>query len=336
MSTESKETMTIGNAIYYVERKEMRQADLKFYSENPRVYSALRHDSLEEPSQEEIENCMKQMDHVKKLKLSIESNGGLIDPLIVRKGDNVVLEGNSRLAAYRILCATDPITWGMIKCVLLPEDISDTAVFQLLGQYHIVGRKDWSPFEQGGYLYRRLKTTKYPVEQMAKELGISKSVARTFVEVYTFMIEHDDVTPDKWSYYEEYLKNTNIKQERKKDPELDNIIVDKVKSGEIEKAQDMRKLGDIIALDNPTSKKAVEEIKTGSLTITEAHNDLNTAVQVTDIIKQLERFRKSINSVEVMNTVLNSEGDSKENVKFVLEKIQKRINTMLNKIDKDD
>ncbi len=330
----SEETITIGQAVFYVERTELRQAELKFYPENPRVYSALWNNTSQEPSQQEIEDCMKQMDHVKKLKLSIESNGGLIDPLIVRKGDNVVLEGNSRLAAYRILCATDPIKWGMVKCLLLPSDIPDTAIFQLLGQYHIVGRKDWSPFEQGGYLYRRMKTTKYPVEKMAKELGITLSSAKNFVDVYSFMVEHDDVTPDRWSYYEEYLKNRSIKEERKKDPELDEIIVEKIKSGEIEKAQDMRKLGDIIAIDTDASKNAINEIKTGTLTIVEAHNDLNVEVQLSDIIKQFERFRKNISTVDIIQSVLNSDEESKTRMMFEINQIQRRLSKIIDKISK--
>ncbi len=94
-------------------------------------------------------------EHVKELKESIKSNGGLIDPIIVRDGDFVVLEGNSRLAAYRILYKTDPIKWAKIKVTLLPKDIPESAVFTLLGQYHIVGKDPWDPYEQAGYLYRR-------------------------------------------------------------------------------------------------------------------------------------------------------------------------------------
>ena len=102
------DTLTIGKKIFEVQKGDLNQADLKFYIDNPRVYSALRTHN-ETPSQKEIEELMTGMDHVKQLKLSIETNGGLIDPLIVRAGDNVVLEGNSRLAAYRLLCRIDPI-----------------------------------------------------------------------------------------------------------------------------------------------------------------------------------------------------------------------------------
>ena len=196
------ENLTIGQVDYIVELEDLNQADLKFYTENPRVYSVLNVDGVE-PTQEEIEEYMCSQDHVKQLKVSIETNGCLIDPLIVIKGDYTVLEGNSRLAAYRLLCKVDPVKWGKVKCKILPADIDDKAIFALLGQYHIIGRKDWDPFEQANYLYRRHMQTKLPVEYMAQELGISKQKAKSMVNVITFMIEHDDLNKRHWSYYEE-------------------------------------------------------------------------------------------------------------------------------------
>ena len=84
--------------------------------------------------------------------------GGLLEPIIVRR--NVVLEGNSRLAAYRMLAEKDPIKWADIRCNVLPDDTSDDVVFSLLGTLHIIGKTPWSPFEQAGYLYRRTQTSR--------------------------------------------------------------------------------------------------------------------------------------------------------------------------------
>lgn len=186
------ENLTIGKRDYVVQLVELSQCDLSFYTDNPRAYSVLNA-SGETPSQEEIEEHMCGMEHVKQLKISIESNGGLIDPLIVRDKDFTVLEGNSRLAAYRLLSRIDPVKWGLVKCKVLPADIDDSAIFTLLGQYHIIGRKDWDPYEQANYLYRRHTETRLPIEYMAAELGISKQKANTMINVITFMIEHDDL-----------------------------------------------------------------------------------------------------------------------------------------------
>src|SRR5262249_50674113 len=124
--------------------KTLEQAKLRFYPENPRVYSVLHSDG-EAPSQDEIQQRLLQMEHVKQLIQDIRLNGGLIEPLIVRDGTLEVLEGNSRLAAYRSLAKSDPVKWGYVKCTVLPHSIDESLVFALLGQFHIKGKKDWAP-----------------------------------------------------------------------------------------------------------------------------------------------------------------------------------------------
>lgn len=324
-------TLTIGKKVFDVKIDELNQADLKFYVDNPRVYSVLR-SQTEIPSQKEIEDLMTNMDHVKQLKQSIESNGGLIDPLIVRDGDFVVLEGNSRLAAYRLLCRVDPVKWGKVKCTILPADIDDSSIFTLLGQYHIVGRKDWSPFEQAGYLYRRKQETRYPVDMMAKELGITAGVAQNYIKVYEFMLENNELMPDRWSYWEEYLKNRAVKRYRESDKGLDKVVVEAVKAGQITQATDMRKLGEILSSTSKTAKKTVERIKKQEITVSDAYEVLQDSGQINEIIKKLERFRDLINESGFEKTLGESNDDVKDKARFTLNKINKRIEGILKKM----
>ena len=51
------DTLTIGKKIFEVQKGDLNQADLKFYIDNPRVYSALRTHN-ETPSQKEIEDTL--------------------------------------------------------------------------------------------------------------------------------------------------------------------------------------------------------------------------------------------------------------------------------------
>ncbi len=215
------------------------QAELVFYPENPRVYSVVSADDRE-PSQDEIEQALKRMDHVKQLVQSIKANGGLTDPLLVRDGDLVVLEGNSRLAAYRILVTRNPLRWGKVKCKLLPHDIAEEDVFALLGEYHIIGKKDWAPYEQAGYVYRRHKRHAVSATTMAKEMGLSVKRVGQLIRVYEFMVEHDSNDVQRWSYYEEYLKHNAIRRAREEHPRLDELVVEKIKSREIPRAVDVR------------------------------------------------------------------------------------------------
>ncbi len=158
---ESKREMPIGKQTVLVTDTELKQSDLLFYAENPRVFSALHTLDDDAPSQETIEKEMCKLDHVKTLRTSIEANGGLLEPVIVR--GNVVLEGNCRLAAYRMLAKKDLSKWAYIRCTVLPEDITEEQILSLLGTIHIIGRMDWNAFEKAGYLYRTQKKSRRPM-----------------------------------------------------------------------------------------------------------------------------------------------------------------------------
>lgn len=326
------ETLTIGKLDYEVEVRDLNQADLRFYPENPRVYSVLNIMGGD-PTQEEIEDHMCSLDHVKQLKISIESNGGLIDPLIVRAGDFTVLEGNSRLAAYRLLCATDPVKWGKVRCKILPDDISDSAIFTLLGQYHIIGRKDWEPFEQAHYLYRRHLQTKIPVGFMAQELGISKQKAGKMIEVIEFMVEHDDLNKRHWSYYEEYLKNASIKKYRQTHPDIDDTIAEEIKTDVIKEAADMRKLGQIAAIGDKQSKKIMQQIADGSIDLYDGYEELVIAGKLDDVIKKLKVFRKVVSEPSFEKQIQASD-ETLQQAKFEIGKIVKRLTAIHTKLEK--
>lgn len=328
----STETLTIGKHEYTVEVCDLNQADLLFYPENPRVYSVLNMMGGD-PSQQEIEDHMCSLDHVKQLKVSIESNGGLIDPLIVRDGDFTVLEGNSRLAAYRLLCATDPVKWGKVRCKVLPQDINDSAIFALLGQYHIIGRKDWEPFEQAHYLYRRHLQTKIPVSFMAQELGISKQKAEKMIEVIQFMIEHDDLNKRHWSYYDEYLKNAAIRRYRQTNPDIDDTIAEEIKTDAIKEAADMRKLGQIAAVGDKQSKKIMQQISAGSIDLYDGYEEVEDAGKLDDVIKKLKAFKKVVSEPSFEKQVQASD-ETLQQAKFEIAKIVKRLSTIQTKLGK--
>ena len=317
-----KDSITIGKVKYPVVRCELKQADLKFYPENPRVYSILNNSS-DNPSQEEIEEEMCKMEHVKELRVSIESNGGLTDPLIVK--GNVVLEGNSRLAAYRILNQTQPAKWGLVKCMLLPNDISDDAIFTLLGQYHIIGRKDWEPFEQATYLFRRSTQTKAPIEILARDLGVSPKKAEQMIAVVKFMKKNDDVDKKHWSHYEEYLKNSGVKKYRETNPDLDTTIAQSIKSGEIEKAADIRCLGDVAKVGDKQAKTLMQKVATGELNIYEAHEKMKATGKLVNVVKELKKHRNFYSDPDSLIKQIAASEETRLQAVFEIKKILKSL-----------
>lgn len=316
------DTIMIGKTKYPVIRCEKKQADLKFYAENPRVYSVLNNSS-EEPSQEAIEREMCEMERIKELKVSIESNGGLTDPLIVK--DNVVLEGNCRLAAYRILNRTNPSRWGLVKCMILPSDISDEAIFKLLSQYHIIGRKDWEPFEQATYLFRRQMQTKTPLGILARDLGLSPKKAEQMVEVVKTMKLHDDVNKKHWSHYEEFLKNASIKKYRDTNPDLDNTIAKAIKNGEIEKAADIRNLGDVAKVGDKQAKTLMQKVATGEYSIYDAYDKMKATGKLVNIVKELKKHRLFYSDPDCLIKEICANEETRQNAIFEIKKIFKNL-----------
>ena len=111
--TTVEDTLLIRGVDVPVQTTTLSQADLRFFVDNPRVYSVLRSDGREIQAKADIERKLLEMDHVKALIQDIKRDGGLTDPVIVRAGSLEVLEGNSRLAAYRALARIDPLASGL-------------------------------------------------------------------------------------------------------------------------------------------------------------------------------------------------------------------------------
>ncbi len=332
MEKSVEELMTIGKEKYKVKKCELEQSKLKFFPENPRVYSVLNIGD-EKPTQEQIEEVMCKDDRIKQLKESIKSNGGLIEPIFVRDGDMVVLEGNSRLAAYRLLFKQDPIKWAKIKVTLLPADIPDSAIFTLLGQFHIIGRKDWNPYEQAGYLYRTINDSNKSMELLATELGITTSYIKKLIDVYEYMIEHDDNHPSKWSYYEEMLKNRGIKKAFDEVPGLEEKIVADIKNNNIRMAIDIRKLGDVSKVNDKLSRKILKDIAMGEEDIYSGYDIVASSGKMDNNFQFITNFRKKIQEDSYVDKLLKDE--NLNNIEFELKKIDKLVRYMLSKIESE-
>ena len=264
----------------------VQQETLRFFVDNPRVYSVLRKDGTGEPSQERIQAKLLDMDHVKELIQDIKLDGGLTDPIIVRNGTLEVLEGNSRLAAYRHLVQLDPIKWGMIKVRLLPDDIDEKLILALLGQYHLKGKTAWPPYEKAGFLYRRHKNHEIPIDQLALEVGETKQKVAQMVSIYQFMVDNKQDEKSRWSYYDEYLKSRYIKKVR--DNEFDQLIVEKINSGEIGRAVDVRDKLTIIC----KAPRPLKKFKTGKCDFEDAYESAVETGADSAPYAKLAKFRK--------------------------------------------
>lgn len=110
---------------------------LLFLKDNPRVYSCIAElagfdDLFPAEQQQTIYDTLRKEQSVRVLIPDIRDNGGLIEPILVRADREEVIEGNSRLAAYRSLYnETKDNKWKYIPCRIVSR-LSDDQLAALL------------------------------------------------------------------------------------------------------------------------------------------------------------------------------------------------------------
>ncbi|MEO5327564.1 MAG: hypothetical protein H7829_04905 [Magnetococcus sp. THC-1_WYH] len=328
MSSFNDDVITLRKREIQVRAGYLPQTSLQFYAENPRIYSIVWKGDDEEPTQEEIFEALSQSEHVREtLVPSIRNNGGLIEPVLVR--NNVVLEGNSRLAAYRILAQQDPKKWAQIRVRILPESITDSQVFSLLGEYHIVGKKDWAPFEQAGYLYRRHMVHKVSEETLRTEVGLTKGKIRQMIHVYGFMLDCGDRNPARWSYYDELLKGRRFNKAREQFPDFNEKIIGLIQDDTISRAVDIRDgLPNIVKVGGNTLKKFMA----GSLSFKDAVEEAHLRGVGNIYTERISEFRKLLADSHVDTELQGLSDAEKKSLVYDLKKISTRILQLLRKV----
>lgn len=329
MSDFTEDTITLRKREIKVKTGFLPHHTLLFYAENPRIYSIVWNEEGDEPTQEEIFEALSKTEHVREtLVPSIKSNGGLIEPVLVRK--NVVLEGNSRLAAYRLLAQKDASTWEMIRVRVLPDSISDSEVFSLLGEFHIVGKKDWAPFEQAGYLYRRFKTHGVDEKQLHHEVGLTPAKIRHLIRVYEFMLEIDDRNPERWSYYDELLKGRRFNHTRELYPGFDQKITELIQNEEIERAVDVRDgLPKITKVGGNTLKRFMN----GKLSFHDALQEAQHRGAGNYYTKKFTDFKNFLAEENVDAELANISDEERSNLSYLINRIEARIKQIAKKVN---
>ena len=316
---------------------------LAFYPENPRIYSQFAGSG--DRTQENIQAKLESMDHVKELRSQIDRDGQVNEPLFcirVSPGselqgqyDYQVLEGNSRLAALRMAkkgsLPPPRVTCNVLNFSAYSEQETESLIFSLLGQLHIIGKMDWRSYESAAYIYRRFKNQGVQIEDIAKEISLSPSKVRQMVNAFQMMIDARDDNTSKWSYYEAYASSTKLRNHRENIPGLHDRIVDLIKEDKFPRALDMRdKLPDIlrnqrarrIFLDDDEPEPFKE-----ALAVADISGDTDAA------FKRLQRFRTDLATSQMRGqiTKLLRSDSSKGRTEYELNQIVKFANQLLNR-----
>lgn len=296
------EYITIADRRIRYETKELNIFELEYYLGNPRVGSAVS--QYPHPvTQNIIEDELWKLDSVKDLFRDIMKAGGLIEEIIVR--ENRVIEGNSRLCAYRRLykkATTDKERerWKKIRAKVIIEEIGEEEIFILLGTYHLKGKAEWEPYEKAAYVHKMIGSLNKTVKDVHDMFpSWSENDIQSDLDSYKVMGK-ENIEKRRFSYFKEYFKNSELQKIRKKDQNLDKKFVDWVRNDEIPRAELVRELPGILGdrKVGPKFEKGILDFEECLSEVQKRHPDLIRGREAS-IYKHLKRMRKILQKAKI-------------------------------------
>ena len=305
---------------------------LKFLKDNPRVY-AVTHGELnfdqksEEEQQEIIFKKLKKEPSVKNLIREVERHGGLIEPILVRMDTQEVIEGNSRLAVYRILRDRGADgDWGLIQCHLI-KTLTDEQQAAFLNQIHVKGKTQWSAYEKANFAYVR-RINGWTVARIAKLFGESTPTIYTRINAIKMMSDSGDRDLSHFSHYDVLVRKREIATKMDESAELRERLFEDIRGlgkGEAQEftAQELRNRLPAIIRKPRVLKRYVE----GEIGLEEAWERAKVS-PAEDRIKRAISLLEEISMWDVRELTRNARNSLGQSVKK-LERETRRVRGIL-------
>jgi len=248
-----KEQIPLGATRIEIALGEVSLDDVQFDKNNPRIQYLLQSMGESAPSQERLLEVIWQDSQVKDLKRSIAVNGGVIEAIIL-SAEAVIIEGNCRVACYHKLRAeySGDERWEKIRARILPPGITREQLDILLGELHIAGKNEWTPFEQAAHLYK-MNVKGYSEAWLAEAYRQSKTTISHKIRAYKLMTEKylqkypDAKNLTKWSYFEEFYKKCKPAANTSDGEVLEDAFVEWMGKDRFTKGAQVRELPRILA-----------------------------------------------------------------------------------------
>ena len=128
-----------------------------------------------------------------KLKQSILSNGGIIQPIILNRRKNgtlICVDGNTRVALYKHFQETNVKgDWTHIPASV-HDEIDEAAVHAIRLQVHLVGPRPWDPYSKAKYLYELRTQEHLPFATIVDYCGGRQSEVVENINAYSDMEQY--------------------------------------------------------------------------------------------------------------------------------------------------
>ncbi len=314
MKEQMIEEVTIDGRPIRLEHADVPIDQIELDENNPRIRYRLK---LQQNGKS-LEQVIMLMPEVKALKRDIEKNGGLRERVILQPNGTKLkaMEGNVRVTCYQDLshkCPDDP-RWKTVPARILPKDVHPKQIAILLADFHVAGKITWKAHEKAGHVYQMVHELNMPLDDIATYLRTSKSTVSRLEQAYRFMVERflkiDDekyakIGEYKWSYFEEFFKQRDLREEFKKNPEFGDDFCRWVGEGHLPAGEDVRVLPSI--LRHPEARKKFE--KGAPLAEVKKMVEQEEPEQGSDFFKLMAKFREACTNAAQVKEILRIRAD---------------------------
>jgi hypothetical protein len=255
------ETIKIAGVDTIVERLNVPLDLVDLDPENPRIGMAVdARPAGSIPSQKDIEFYirLKSPEAFDKLKVAIEANQGIFNPIWARRasrGRFQAVEGNTRVLVYRdlhkkILNDTKYVT---IPARILPPGVGREHINFVRVEAHLRGVTPWDAYERARYLWR-LNEDGYSVSRLAGLTRLREGEILNGIAAYKTMTEQylpkypDPEEVLRFSYFVEYHTKRKIREAVARSGYTVADLCDWIGTGKIPRAVDIRDLPDILSI----------------------------------------------------------------------------------------
>ena len=262
-----------------------------------------------------------------RLKNSIQTNGGIVNPVILRQSgpaDFKCIEGNTRVALYREFRERGvPGAWNAIPAVVHP-DISADDVHAIRLQAHLVGPRPWTPYAKAKYLTYLRNEEHFEFARLVDFCGGNQRSIQEALDAYADMEAHyrlqlesdEDFDITRFSGFVELQKpgvKEAIKQAQFTLDDFARWIID----GKIEKLAHVRWLPKILKDKKATAvfiKAGIEE----AIGLTDAP-DLTKALQDAPLVSLARALTEALRRIEYREVKKLKEDPASQTSQYLLE-----------------
>ena len=198
---------------------------------------------------------------------------GVYEELII-DSDNVVLEGNRRLACLRVLRSEarlkklpgiETTHFDKILCKVIPKGTSKKQIDLFLATIHVKGKKKWNAFNKAQLLHDLKTKHLLTSDEISKQLSVSIKTIDRSIDVYNQTYEYGKKYPSdngwyhKFTYFDELFKKRDLVEFRR---DHKNIVKfgDWLRKNKFHDVREVRLLANVLQ-----NKHALQKLEEGTM-----------------------------------------------------------------------